>query len=66
MLSSGRQRDDSTSIGNFFRFKSDEPCYRNVIRLRVSHKSSLMHRSRGIAATYATDWSLYTTLAQNK
>jgi len=44
MLSSGCQRDDSTSIRNFFRLKSDKPCYRNVIRLWLSHKSSLMHR----------------------
>jgi len=41
-------------------------CYRNVVRLCVSHKPSLMHTLPSIPAIDATDWSLDTTVGQNK
>jgi hypothetical protein len=44
VLSSGCQGDNSASIGNFFRFKSDQPGYRNIVRLHVRHTSSLIPR----------------------
>ncbi len=46
VLLSGCQGDNGSSTGNLFRFKSDEPRYRNVVHLWVSHKSSLMQWGR--------------------
>jgi len=40
-VSSSRQPDNGASIGNFFRFKPDQVRDRNVVRIHVSHKSSL-------------------------
>jgi hypothetical protein len=64
VLLSGCQGDNGASAGNLFRFKSDQPCYRNVVRLRISHKPSLAHHMRNIPAVGATGQSLGTTVAR--
>ena len=63
MLSSRRQRDNGVSIRNFFCFKPNEPCDRDIIRMRRKHKALFRAQVAGIAAAYATDWSLNPILA---
>jgi len=62
-LSSRRQRDNGASIRNFFCFKPNEPCDRDIVRMHRKHKALFRAQVAGIAAAYATDWSLNPILA---
>jgi len=65
MLRPGRQGDDRSSIRYFTRFKPDQACDGNFVYVHVFHKTSLIRRLPRVAL-YATDWSLFNTVAQNR
>jgi hypothetical protein len=48
------------------RFKADQAHDRNIVRVNVCHKSSLMHGLPRVAVISATEWSQKSILAQHK